>query len=225
MNCVVCSNVVKFLLNFPMLDIFCCGHIPWRYRLVLNLKYMQQVHTRNGDISGIMFFLQTSWSAIDLKLQTLKPKSVWNLSLMIPRMKVITKPMQQYGTRMTQKSWSNSLRLGWPWRTRPRCANRIRTVLNMRLKRAVLLKRTSSPRKRHVQKSKASASSGLSWEVGWGLGGNLFQQVKYLLEIVVWFFQDVCWSERLCDFCTLSEEENNSALAAKLWINSTSGEE
>ena len=167
MNCVVCSNVVKFLLNFPMLDIFWCGHIPRIYRLVLNLKYMQHVHTRNGEISGIIFFLQTSWSAIDLKLHTLNPKSVWKLSLMIPTMKVITKPMQQYGTRMTQKSWSNSLRLGWPRRTSPLCANRIRTVLNMKLKRAVLLKRTSRARKRMCAKISQSQTKGFLGRWAW----------------------------------------------------------
>ena len=147
MNCIVCSNVVKFLLNFPILVIFWSGHILWRYRLVLNFQYKHQVHTRNGEISGIISFLQTSWSAIDLRLHTLKPKFVWNMSLMKAIRKVIKNPMQQYGRRMIQKSWSKSLRLGRPWWTRPRCAKRTRTVLKVKLKRAVLLKRTSSPRK------------------------------------------------------------------------------
>ena len=151
---------MKFLLNCPMMDIFCCGHILQRYRLVLNLKYMQVVHTRNGENSGITFFLQTSWSEIDLKVQTLKPKSVWNKSLTMAIPKVITKPTEQYATRTTQNSWSNNLRLGRPWRTRPRCAKRMRTVRNKKVKRAVLLKRTMSARKRRLCKSpkKAKAS-------------------------------------------------------------------
>ena len=54
----------------------------------------------------------------------------------------MTIPMQQYGTRITQKSWLNRPRLGLPWKTRPLCGNRMRTVLNTTLKRAELVKRT-----------------------------------------------------------------------------------
>ena len=171
MNCIVCSNVAKFRLNFPMLDIFCCGHILWRYWFVLNFQYTQVIHIRNGEISGITSFLQTSWSAIDLKLHTLKSKYAWKVPLIILTMKPIMKPMQQYGMRMIQKSWSKSFRLGWPRSTRPRSANRIRTVLNMKLKRAVLLKSTSGTEmeKRRVQKSKAKASIRWNWSGGdWG---------------------------------------------------------
>ena len=155
MNCIVCSNVAKFLLNFPMLDIFCCGHILRRYWFVLNFQYTQLIHVRNGEMSGITSFLQTSWSAIDLRLHTLKSKYAWKVPLIILTTKPIISPMQQYGRRMTQKSWSNSLRLGRPWWTRPRSAKRIRTVLNTKLKRAVLLKRTRGTGKRRMQKSKA----------------------------------------------------------------------
>ena len=125
---------------------------------------MQVVHTRNGENSGITFFLQTSWSEIDLKVQTLNPKSVWNKSLTMATPKVITKPTEQYATRTTQNSWSNNLRLGRPWRTRPRCAKRMRTVRNKKVKRAVLLKRTMSAGKRRLCKSPKKSQSQFSWD-------------------------------------------------------------
>ena len=58
----------------------------------------------------------------------------------------IMMPMEQYGTRITQNSWSNSFKLGRPSRTRPRCANLIRTVLKTKVKKAVLLKKMGRTR-------------------------------------------------------------------------------
>ena len=75
-------------------------------------------------------------------MQILATNTCVNLPLMMLRRGAIMMPMQQYGMRISQKSWLNSFRLGRPWKTRPLSGNRIRTVLNVWLKRAVFRNRT-----------------------------------------------------------------------------------